>query len=274
MSEAHVARKRFGQNFLVDHGVIDRILDEIDPRPGDHLVEIGPGLGALTEPLLRRHGFLDVIELDRDLVQRLRERHPPERLRVHAADALDFDFGALGKALRVVGNLPYNISTPLLFHLAAHRSNLRDCHFMLQKEVVDRMAAEPGSRVYGRLSVAIQVPFLVEPLFSVPAMAFRPAPKVESAVVRLCPRGPGEPRPRDLAWFDEVVRRAFGQRRKTVRNALASLLTEAELRAQGIAPSARAETLTPAQYITLADYLSQRRGVAPPPATDLADAQE
>lgn len=253
--QGHQARKRFGQNFLVDDGVIHAIVAAIDPQPDDVLVEIGPGLGALTIPLMDRVRTLQVVELDRDLVARLQKRFG-DRLIVHAGDALAFDFGALheaGRPLRIVGNLPYNISSPLLFHLAAFADRVRDQHFMLQKEVVDRMAAGPGSKVYGRLSVMLQAYCQVTSLFVVPPGAFRPPPKVDSAVVRLVPRDPASININDHKRFAEVVKAAFGQRRKTLRNALNNVVSAEQFVAAGVRPDARAEQLDVAEFIALAN---------------------
>jgi 16S rRNA (adenine1518-N6/adenine1519-N6)-dimethyltransferase len=256
--ERHQPRKRFGQNFLVERHYIDRIVAAIDPKPGDNVVEIGPGLGALTRPLLERVQRLSVIEIDRDLATRLSAEFPPERLVLHRVDALTFDFAALGDNLRVVGNLPYNISSPLLFHLAQYDSSLRDITVMLQKEVVQRIAAAPASAEYGRLSVMLQVRFRVERLFVVPPGAFRPSPKVESAVARLTPLGAARPRIADAALFARLVAAAFGQRRKTLRNALHSLASEAELEREGIAPGARGETLAVGDFVRLANALAAK----------------
>ena len=255
---AHVARRRFGQNFLVDRHYVDRIVDAINPAPRDHLVEIGPGLGALTRPLLDRVERLTVIEIDRDLVAALAAEFPESRLRVHSADALEFDFAALGSDLRIIGNLPYNISSPLLFHLARFADHLRDVTVMLQKEVVQRMAALPATHEYGRLSVMLQVRFRVERLFIVPAGAFRPAPKVESAVARLTPLTTDRPAIANEALFAQIVAMAFGQRRKTLRNALKLLVTEAELKRAGIDPSLRGEVLAVTDFVRLANDLAQR----------------
>jgi 16S rRNA (adenine1518-N6/adenine1519-N6)-dimethyltransferase len=255
---AHLPRKRFGQHFLTDRAAVDRIVAAIAPAPGDRLVEIGPGQGALTAPLLERVNRMDAVEIDRDLAAALAQRFPGERLCLHAADALAFDFCALGTALRVVGNLPYNISSPLLFHLAQQSACLRDCHFMLQLEVVERMAARPGGRTFGRLSVMLQYRFAVEQLFRVPAGAFRPAPKVESAVVRLVPQPAGAPRARDEGRFASLVAGAFSQRRKTLRNALRPWLSEAQIAQAGIDPGARAETLAVADFVRLADLIPVR----------------
>lgn len=259
--QGHQARKRFGQNFLVSPGVIRKIVDAVAPRPGDTVVEIGPGLGALTAPLLERVERLHVVEIDRDLIARLRERFPPERLVIHAGDALKFDFGALSGAgpLKIVGNLPYNISSPLLFHLAECADRVAEMHFMLQKEVVDRMVAEPGGGDYGRLSVMLQYRFYMERLFVVPPGAFNPAPKVDSAVVRMIPRdgqkvGAGETVD-DPALFARLAAAAFSQRRKMLRNTLREFGGEALLEAHGLAPTARAEELAVADFVRLANAL-------------------
>lgn len=253
----HVARRRFGQNFLVDRHYIERIVAAVDPRRGDNLVEIGPGLGALTRPLLERAGRLTVIEIDRDLAARFATEYASDRLLVHNTDALSFDYASLGRELRVIGNLPYNISSPLLFHLASHDAILRDLTLMLQKEVVERMAAAPATRQYGRLSVMLQARFAVERLFVVPAGAFRPAPKVESAVARLVPLGAAGLQIADAALFGRIVAAAFGQRRKTLRNALKTWVTVPELEREGIAPGARGETLSVADYVRLANALAR-----------------
>ena len=255
----HRPRKALGQHFLHDPGVLAKIVAAIAPRADDLMVEIGPGLGALTRPLLDRVKHLHVVEFDRDLVPRLRAEFPPERLTVHECDALKFDFGRLlpspasgdeGK-LRVVGNLPYNISSPLLFHLAEFAGQIRDMHFMLQKEVVDRMAAQPDTADYGRLSVMLQARFRVQKLFIVPPGAFNPPPKVDSAVVRLAPL-PAEAVPyADARAFAEVVGRAFGQRRKTLRNTLRGLIEPEAMQALGIDPGRRGETLSVAEFAGL-----------------------
>lgn len=254
--QRHVARKRFGQNFLVDRSYIDRIVAAIDPKPGDNLVEIGPGLGALTRPLLEGAGHLTVIEIDRDLAGRLAAEFDSDRLALHNADALDFDFATLGLDLRVVGNLPYNIGTPLLFHLAGYDSIVRDLTLMLQKEVVQRMVAAPSMPEYGRLSVMLQSRFSIQRLFVLPPGAFRPAPKVESAVARLMPLRERRPFIADEALFARIVSGAFGQRRKTLRNALKTLASEADLKRVGIAPGARGETLSVADFVRLANSLA------------------
>ena len=255
------AKKHLGQNFLHDRGVIARIVQAIDPRPGDALVEIGPGRGALTFPLLDRHGALTAIEFDRDLhapLQAAARAHGD--LRLVEGDVLAVDFTALGRRLapadgriRLVGNLPYNLSSPILFHALDHAAAIVDMHFMLQKEVVERMAAPPGSKVYGRLSVMLQAYCTVAPLFTVPPDAFRPAPKVDSAVVRLVPRPAGEIAVADRARFAAIVRAAFGQRRKTLRNALAGTLAPGAIAAAGLDPGARAEQLAVADFVRLAE---------------------
>lgn len=256
----HIARKRFGQNFLVDRQVIAEIVGAVAPQRGDLVVEIGPGLGALTGPLLDRLDHLHVVEIDRDIVARLRQRYSPDRLTIHEGDALVFDFGALaaadGRALHVVGNLPYNISTPLLFHLAGFADRVRDMHFMLQKEVVERMVAEPGSADYGRLSVMLQYRFVMDWLLDVPPESFDPAPKVDSAVVRLIPRLPEELNVRDEARFAALVAAAFGQRRKMLRNNLKGIVDDALFQRLGIPPTARAEDLPVADYVRLANALT------------------
>ena len=261
----HVPRKRFGQNFLVSPGVIAKIIAAIAPQFDDVLVEIGPGLGALTGPLLDRLAHLHAVEIDRDLIAGLRQRNAPERLTIHEGDALQFDFAVLAGAsqdkpiLRVVGNLPYNISTPLLFHIANHAGLFSDLHFMLQREVVERMVAAPSTPEYGRLSVMLQYRFRMRKLFGVPSNSFRPAPKVESAVVCLSPRARAENVARDEALLSETVRRAFCHRRKTLRNALAGWAGEPELRAAGIDPGLRAENLSVAQFVALANHIEGRR---------------
>ena len=221
----HTPRKRFGQNFLIDDGIIHAIVNAIHPQPTDIVVEIGPGLGALTQPLLERLPHLHAVELDRDIVARLQRRWPAERFTVHSCDALKFDFGSLGHDLRIVGNLPYNISTPLLFHLMDFAAHIRDMTFMLQKEVVERMVAAPSTSDFGRLSIMLQRRFHLEWLLDVPPTAFDPPPKVDSAVVRLIPKTPAEIVPLDEALFSRVVAAAFSQRRKTLRNTLGSLMT-------------------------------------------------
>ena len=251
----HVARKRFGQHFLEDRDVIGRIVDAMALRQGDSIVEIGPGLGALTGPLLERVAHLHAVEIDRDLCARLRRRFPPGRLTVHEGDALEFDFESLAAPLRVVGNLPYNISTPLLFRLSAVGERCTDMHLMLQKEVVDRLTAAPGSKDYGRLSVMLQYRYRFERLMQVPASAFRPEPKVDSAVVRLMPRPAAELAALDAESFARVVKKAFSTRRKTVKNSLSGLVSAAELAALGIDPSLRAEDLAVPAFVAIANHV-------------------
>ena len=236
-SSSHLPRKRFGQHFLHDAHVLERIVDAIRPSAGDFLVEIGPGEGALTHLLLEKLGQLDVVEIDRDLAAQLQA----PGIRVHQADALEFDFGQFPRGMRLVGNLPYNISTPLLFHLARFAQRVRDMHFMLQLEVVERMVAAPSTPAYGRLSVALQARFRMHKLFNVSKGAFRPPPKVESAVVRLLPlEAP-------LAVDEDLLRRAFSARRKQLRNALPGI----DFAALGIDPSLRPENLSPQDYARL-----------------------
>jgi 16S rRNA (adenine1518-N6/adenine1519-N6)-dimethyltransferase len=252
----HVARKRFGQHFLVDRHYIDRIVAALDPQLADNIVEIGPGLGALTVPLLERVEHLTVIEIDRDLAAKLVAQYPAARLTLHNTDALKFDFSSLGADLRVVGNLPYYISSPLLFHLAPYAAGLRDITVMLQKEVVERMIAAPATLAYGRLTVMLQVRFRVERLFLVPAGAFRPTPNVDSAVARLVPLRGERPQLADEALFARIVTAAFGQRRKTLRNALKAIAGEEKLERAGIPPGARGETLSVADFVRLANTLA------------------
>jgi len=251
--EAHRARRRFGQNFLVDPGAIAAIVAAVDPRPGDHVVEIGPGLGALTGPLARATGSLRVIELDRDLAAALPTRLPGLDLDIHQVDVLRFDFASLPAPLRIVGNLPYNISTPILLRLIEIGDRIHDAHVMLQREVAQRIAASPGGGDYGRLSVVVQYRFEVVPLFDLGPQSFQPSPKVHSSVVRLLPRPQARPRARDERVFARIVQAAFSQRRKMLRNTLRGLFDEADLRALDIDPAARAETLAIADFIRLAD---------------------
>ncbi|HMM55609.1 MAG TPA: 16S rRNA (adenine(1518)-N(6)/adenine(1519)-N(6))-dimethyltransferase RsmA [Candidatus Desulfobacillus sp.] len=254
--KGHAPRKRFGQHFLVSPGVVARIVEAIRPAADDRMVEIGPGLGALTAPLLERLETLHAVEIDRDLAAGLRRRFP--RLQLHEADALRFDFAALGPGLRVVGNLPYNVSTPLLFHLAGAAAAVRDMHFMLQREVVERMVAAPGGGDYGRLSVMLQYRFGMERLFLVPPGAFDPAPQVESAVVRMLPRPAADLAARDEALLAAIVRDAFSQRRKMLRNTLRAHLGEADFEALAIDPRRRAEELAVGDYVRIANRLVER----------------
>jgi 16S rRNA (adenine1518-N6/adenine1519-N6)-dimethyltransferase len=259
--QGHQPRKRFGQNFLADAHYVARIVAAVAPAPGDNIVEIGPGLGALTGALVKCAGRIAAIEIDRDLAARLRDRFTADLLALHEADALAFDFGSLGPDLRIVGNLPYNISSPLLFHLGAHVSSVRDIHVMLQREVVARMTASPATPDYGRLTVTLQCRFAIERLFTVPPGAFRPAPNVDSAVARLVPLRSARPRIADEPLFARVVAAAFGQRRKTLRNALAGIADEAQLRAADIDPSVRGETLSVEDFVRLANALAGDGGV-------------
>jgi 16S rRNA (adenine1518-N6/adenine1519-N6)-dimethyltransferase len=253
----HVARKRFGQNFLTDKFVLDNIIDAIGPVPGQAMVEIGPGLAAKTALLLKRLDHMHVVELDRDLVTRLEKQFPREKLTVHSGDALKFDFGQIpvpeGQKLRVVGNLPYNISSPLLFHLAEFAHLIEDQHFMLQKEVVERMVAEPGSKVYGRLSVMLQWRYDMQLMFIVPPTAFDPPPQVESAIVRMIPVA--NKLACDGPTLEAVVMKAFSQRRKVIRNCLAGMFTEAQIVEAGIDPQSRPEAIGLVQYVALANML-------------------
>lgn len=252
---AHQARKRFGQHFLVDEGTIDAIVRGIAPKPDDAMVEIGPGLSALTAPLLRTLAHLTVVEIDRDLAARLRRDYPAERLSVVEGDALKVDFAELGTGLRIVGNLPYNISSPLLFHLMACAGQVSDQHFMLQREVIDRMVATPSSSDYGRLSVMLQSRYRMEKLFDVQPEAFDPPPRVVSAVVRMVPLPDSRPRPKSDKAFELVVARAFAQRRKMLRRGLADWARLIDWEALGIPSTARAEELTVPQFIALTDSL-------------------
>jgi 16S rRNA (adenine1518-N6/adenine1519-N6)-dimethyltransferase len=244
LSGSHRPRKRFGQHFLHDPGVVRKIVAAIAPAAGDFIVEIGPGQGVLTLPLLELAGRMEVIEIDRDLAAAL----PAERLKVHVADALEFDFSVFPKGVRIVGNLPYNISTPLLFHLARYADRVRDMHFMLQLEVVERMVAQHSTPAYGRLSVMLQTRFRMEKILRVGPGAFKPPPKVESAVVRMVPLA--APLGCDEKVFERVVREAFSARRKTLRNAL-SLDPEAYAQL-GIDPKLRPENLSPSDYVRIA----------------------
>ena len=254
----HVARKRFGQNFLTDQGVLHDIIRVIDPKPNDAMVEIGPGLAAMTRLLLEKVRQLHVVELDRDLVARLSKQFDPARLIVHSADALQFDFAGLpveeGKKLRVVGNLPYNISSPLLFHLAQIAPQVEDQHFMLQKKVVERMVAPPGSKTYGRLSVMLQWRYHMELMFVVPPTAFDPPPRVDSAIVRMIPLA--QPLACEQAKLEAVVQQAFSQRRKVIRNCLAGTFTELQLVDAGVDPQARPETVPLEQFVALANLMA------------------
>ena len=246
-------RKRFGQHFLTDAHYLARIVAAIDPQRGDSMVEIGPGTGILTRELARAVDRLHVIEIDRDLAARLRDDFPGGNVVVHEGDALEFDFASLAAPLRVVGNLPYNVSTPILFRVAGAADRLRDCVFMLQREVVDRMVAAPDTPDYGRLSVMLQYRFAMALAVRVPPGAFTPPPKVESAVVRMVPLPDGRLRARDEALFTKIVVAAFSQRRKTLRNAARALVGESAFAAAGIDPARRGETLSVGEFVRLAD---------------------
>jgi 16S rRNA (adenine1518-N6/adenine1519-N6)-dimethyltransferase len=256
----HRARRRFGQNFLHDPRVIERIVDAIDPQPEQHIVEIGPGQAALTRALLQRVGHITAVEIDRDLAAWLRTEFPPERLTLVEADALTLDWAALAtRPLRVAGNLPYNISSPLLFRLVEIADRVVDQHFMLQKEVVERMVAAPGSRIYGRLSVMLQLRYRMTRLFDVPRGAFNPPPKVTSSIVRMVPKPPAELPAVDIAAFGRVVAAAFGQRRKILRNALGDLADDGAFRSAAVDPLARAETLAVDDYVRLTHAVAGSR---------------
>lgn len=256
----HRARKRFGQNFLHDQRVIQRIVSAIRPRANDVVLEIGPGQGALTGALLETECTLRAVELDRDLVAMLQQKFGSNpRFHLQQGDALDVDLLSItSEKVRVVGNLPYNISTPLIFHLLKQSPSIIDMHFMLQKEVVERLAAGPGSRDYGRLGIMTQYFCQVESLFEVPPGAFSPQPKVQSAVVRLTPYQTLPHPAQSITALQNVVRTAFNQRRKTLRNALQTLLNVEQIVALGIDPGARPETLSLAAYVALADCLSEQ----------------
>jgi len=253
----HRSRKRFGQHFLTDPGVINAILHAVHATSDDVIVEIGPGQGAITEALAATAGHLHAVELDRDLVARLRRRYESvPTVTIHSADALAFDFSSLGDRLRIVGNLPYNISTPLLFHLLNFRDRILDMHFMLQKEVVDRMAAGPGSKTYGRLGIMLGCHLNIESLFDVDRSAFDPPPEVTSAVVRLDPLPPGTFDIRDEALLKTIVTSAFMKRRKTIRNSLKDHVDVAGLEAVGIDPGLRPEQISISKYVELSNHLA------------------
>lgn len=257
----HTPRKRFGQNFLHDQNVIANILSSLYAKPEEHWVEIGPGQGALTLPLLNKGVVLDVVELDRDLVALLKNKFKDRPLlTIHSADALKFDFSKLakpGKKLRIVGNLPYNISTPLLFHLLSFSSVIVDMHFMLQKEVVDRICAEPGTKKYGRLSVMMQYYCIPESLFDVYPESFDPVPQVTSSIIRLTPHDKPPVQIKDVALFNKVVAQAFSQRRKTLRNSLKTLINEDDMLKLDVDPKARAETISLQEFANLSNRINE-----------------
>ena len=256
----HLAKKRFGQNFLTDRSVIASLVEAINPQANQTIVEIGPGLGALTKPLLARIEQLHVVEIDRDIVAWMQTEYAKPAyvknvLAIHNSDALKFDFSSLGGQLRVTGNLPYNISTPILFHLLDNVSHIVDMHFMLQKEVVERMVAQPSTPAYGRLSVMLQYYLAMEYLITVPPEAFEPAPKVESAFVRCVPHAALPFVAKDTGLFYKVVLTAFGQRRKTLRNTLKDLLDDVGFTNLSINPQLRAENLSVAEFVAISNYL-------------------
>lgn len=257
----HVAKKRFGQNFLTDQSIITSLVEAINPVVNQIIVEIGPGLGALTKPLLKKITLLHVVEIDRDIVSWMQAEYAKpaytnNKIIIHNVDALKFDFSTLGDKIRVTGNLPYNISTPILFHLLDNLPNIVDMHFMLQKEVVERMVASPSTPAYGRLSVMLQYYLQMEYLFTVPPEAFEPAPKVESAFVRCVPHATLPFVAKDTALFAKVVLQAFSQRRKTLRNTLKGLIDDADFAKLEINPQFRAENLSVAQFVAIANHCS------------------
>ncbi len=264
----HYAKKRFGQNFLVDTSIINLIVDSIQPQSGDLMIEIGPGLGAMTKPLLSQLDFLNVIELDRDIIPRLinncvfADIANKTKLIVNEKDVLKFDFAEFyaaqdtDKKLRIVGNLPYNISTPVLFHLLDYRHLIQDMHFMLQKEVVDRIVASPGVKNYGRLSVMLQTFCDTQALFEVPPYAFQPAPKVDSAILRLQPKTQFENKITDFSLYEDLVRQAFSQRRKTLKNTLKDLCSTQQIEQAGLLPGQRAEELSIEDFVHLYQTLN------------------
>ncbi len=256
---AHKARKRFGQNFLIDQQVISEIIEYIHPLSEDRIVEIGPGLGALTKPLISKLNHLNVIELDRDIVAHLKSELPANKLTIYAADAMKFDFSKLGKNLRIVGNLPYNISTPLLFYLSDFSALIQDIHVMLQKEVVDRMVANPSTTDYGRLSVMLQYRFDMERLLTVSAESFRPMPKVQSAIVCMTPLHHRTQIVLDETLFSRIVAAAFSQRRKTLRNTLSAFLKQEDFQHLSIDSQLRAENLTVEQFIKVSNHITVRQ---------------
>ena len=259
----HKARKRFGQNFLQDSRIIHDIVNAVRPQPDDVIIEIGPGLAAITEPLTKQVKQLHVIEIDRDIVKRLKTLPFADKLVIHEGDVLQFDFRSIVGQKKIVGNLPYNISTPLLFRLSEVADEVIDMHFMLQKEVVERMVAAPKSNDYGRLSVMLQYFFDMEYLIDVPPESFSPAPKVDSAVVRMIPVPYRLGKAHDFAHFSQLVKQAFHQRRKTIRNNLKDLASDEDLLAVGIQPQDRAEHIAPECYVQLSNHLTQKPTESP-----------
>ena len=258
MSTAHKARKRFGQNFLQDTRIITDIVNAVRPQADDIVIEIGPGLAAITEPLTRHLRQLHVCEIDRDIIRFLKGQPFADKLVIHEGDVLQFDFGSIAGRKKIVGNLPYNISTPLLFHLAEVADEVADMHFMLQKEVVERMVAQPKTNDYGRLSVMLQYFFDMEMLIEVPPESFDPAPKVDSAVVRMIPVKHRIGKADDFEHFAKLVKLAFHQRRKTIRNNLKEFADDEDLQAVGISPQDRAEHIAPEKYVELSNYLVRK----------------
>jgi len=254
----HVAKKRFGQNFLTDQSIITSLIDAINPKTEEIIVEIGPGLGALTKPLLKKINHLHVVEIDRDIVGWMQNEYAKNTVTIHNVDALKFDFATLGKDIRVVGNLPYNISTPILFHLLDNLAQISDMHFMLQKEVVERMVAQPSTPAYGRLSVMLQYHLVMEYLITVPPEAFEPAPKVESAFVRCVPHAALPFVAKDEALFAKIVLAAFGQRRKTIRNTLKDFLSDIDFEQLQISSQLRAENLSVKDFVDISNYIHSK----------------
>lgn len=252
----HQAKKRFGQNFLTDQAIIQSLITAIHPNADDLMVEIGPGLGAMTQPLIRHLNHLHVVEIDRDIIQWMQGFYPDGKITIHNSDVLKFDFAVIGERIRVVGNLPYNISSPILFKLLENTAQIIDMHFMLQKEVVERMVAHPSTPEYGRLSVMLQYRLQMEYLITVPPEAFDPAPKVESAFVRCIPYQTPPYPASDEALFAKVVTAAFGQRRKTLRNTLKGLLDDAGFTALDINPQLRAENLGVAEFVAISNFIA------------------
>jgi 16S rRNA (adenine1518-N6/adenine1519-N6)-dimethyltransferase len=254
----HLAKKRFGQNFLEDQAIINQLITSINPIAEDIMVEIGPGLGAMTQPLIKKLNHLHVVEIDRDIIKWMEGFYPKDKITIHNSDVLKFDFGQIGPHIRVVGNLPYNISSPILFRLLENTQQIIDMHFMLQKEVVERMVAEPSSSEYGRLSVMLQYRLSMEYLFTVPPEAFNPAPKVDSAFVRCIPYNVLPYPADDERLFAKVVTSAFGQRRKTIRNTLKEFLTDDDFKKLAIDSQLRAENLSLEHYVTISNYLTNK----------------
>ncbi|MFS6938481.1 16S rRNA (adenine(1518)-N(6)/adenine(1519)-N(6))-dimethyltransferase RsmA [Neisseria animaloris] len=254
----HKARKRFGQNFLQDTRIISDIVNAVRPQPEDTVIEIGPGLAAITEPLAKKLNRLHVVEIDRDIIKHLKTLPFADKLVIHEGDVLQFDFKSVAGRKKIVGNLPYNISTPLLFRLSEVADEVEDMHFMLQKEVVERMVAEPKTNDYGRLGVMLQYFFDMEMLIEVPPESFDPAPKVDSAVVRMIPQQGRIGVARDFGHFGKLVKAAFAQRRKTIRNNLKEIASDEDLQAVGINPQDRAEHISPELYVELSNYLVKK----------------